>query len=61
MTTEELQDRARQTILALIDDADKRDVWGLVRQGVVDSLGEDRDANWVVDMIHQARVTITFN
>lgn len=61
MTENELRDRARQVIEAVIEDADKRTVWELVRQGVVDPLNEDRDASWVIDVVHRARVTITFD
>jgi hypothetical protein len=61
MTDDELRDRARQVIEAVLEDADKRTVWELVRQGVVDPLGEDRDAYRVIDLVHQARVTIEFD
>lgn len=60
MMNEELQERARQVILATIQEIDKRTVWDLIRCGEVDSLGEDRDASRVADLAHRARVTIEF-
>jgi hypothetical protein len=61
MTDDELRDRAKQVIEAVIEDADKRTVWDAVRDGRVDPLTEDKDAHWVIDWVHRAHVTITFD
>lgn len=60
MTNEELQEIARQVILNVIEDADKRTVWELAQQGVIDQVDNREDVSRIVDLVHRARVTVTF-